>query len=715
MNRSKFRWLINPLFLLFTATCGDNGTSGVDPNAQNCLSGVDTDMDGANDDVECNLGTDPKNPDSDGDGVTDGQEIAIGSNPQSIDSDGDGVPDATEVNYPKGCIATDNFAQLRPPPACTMDADCAPGSKCSGMDPTKPDTDGDGVLDGQEDKNFDATIEPNKGETDPRLWDTDGDGGSDKETGSKICRPDGLGMVTIDQVSGASHQIGYDPIFGADKKVVGTTQNTGAVIVDDAGSGVAGMSISKLTTALDVRADATAAEAVVTTELPKIAGTAVVAVLIGRALTTHENLPAITSTYRVTTGAGVTASRLRDQLVAPFVGTAAPGGSNVGAAAEFYLDITTVRRGSAVDIIIAVSPRTLYDDATKPTAIRVNDLVNSTGVATPNKTLDFDCQGFKADRNPQADFLWTVDTSGSMGPYQSALGNTANAFVNRLKSAGVDMRVGVFNAGNQAANLTTPGFKFISGSSPTAALDLCRSVTSDSLGNCPLDAGDTISPYPLGGNTERPVSAGAVLHDQFKKNLLAGVTNPDHVYRSGVTKVMFFVTDEPGSNDFGYFSTAKNPDTNVAYGTAYNTTTLGNIVSYFKSNNVLLFGYVPVRTNFNCSTSLDVYDLPRCVIETSGGAAIPISTTFNQGTIDAGMNRIVDAVAGAASQFKLLRSPITSTIKVNVRNTDVPRSRLDGFDYDPVSKAIVFYGSTYRPQIGDQVYISYRVWAGSTN
>ena len=140
-----------------------------------------------------------------------------------------------------------------------------------------------------------------------------------------------------------------------------------------------GMSISKLTTAADVRADATAAEAVVTTELPRIAGTAVVAVLIGRALTTHELLPAITSTYRVTTGAGITASRLRDQLVAPFIGTAAPAGANVGTAAEFYLDITTVRRGGSVDIIIAVSPRTPDDDASKATAIRVNDLVNSTG------------------------------------------------------------------------------------------------------------------------------------------------------------------------------------------------------------------------------------------------------------------------------------------------------------------------------------------------
>ncbi|HMY59309.1 MAG TPA: hypothetical protein PK472_13690, partial [Pseudomonadota bacterium] len=231
-----------------------------------------------------------------------------------------------------------------------------------------------------------------------------------------------------------------------------------------------------------------------------------------------------------------------------------------------------------------------------------------------------------------------------------------------------------------------------------------------------FDAAETLSPYAMAGGSEEPIAAGVVFHDQLKKNAAMGITNSDYLLRPGATKVVFGVTDEPGSNDFSrYFQTAKDPDTGVAFGTVYNAQTLANIVGYYKRNNVLTFGYVPVDLTRNCTTTLNVADLPRCVIEGNGGAAIPIKTVFNQADIDAGMNRIVDAVAGAASQFKLLRSPITSTIKVNVRNTDVPRSRLDGFDYDPVSKAIVFYGSTYRPQIGDQVYISYRVWAGSTN
>jgi hypothetical protein len=107
-----------------------------------------------------------------------------------------------------------------------------------------------------------------------------------------------------------------------------------------------------------------------------------------------------------------------------------------------------------------------------------------------------------------------------------------------------------------------------------------------------------------------------------------------------------------------------------------------------------------------------VADLPRCVVEGNGGAVIPI-TTATDAEVSAAMSRIVDAVAGATSQFRLERSPITSTIKVRVHGMDIPRSRSNGFDYDPASRSIVFFGSMYRPAMGDEVVISYRVWEGS--
>ncbi|WP_282069604.1 gliding motility-associated C-terminal domain-containing protein, partial [Olleya namhaensis] len=88
-------------------------------------------------------GTDPTDPDTDGDGVLDGTEVTNGTNPNdaceynvaditevitaTTDCDMDGLTDAEEINGPDGDPTTDD-----------------------GTDPTDPDTDGDGVLDGTE-------------------------------------------------------------------------------------------------------------------------------------------------------------------------------------------------------------------------------------------------------------------------------------------------------------------------------------------------------------------------------------------------------------------------------------------------------------------------------------------------------------------------------------------------------------------------------------
>ena len=81
MNRNRFRWLINPLFLLVTATCGNTSLQG-----GNCASDVDSDSDGLNDDIECQIGTDPKNPDFNGDGLSDGEAVKLGLDPKKLDA-----------------------------------------------------------------------------------------------------------------------------------------------------------------------------------------------------------------------------------------------------------------------------------------------------------------------------------------------------------------------------------------------------------------------------------------------------------------------------------------------------------------------------------------------------------------------------------------------------------------------------------------------------
>ena len=670
-------------------------TAPVDTGPPRCGGGIDTDGDGLSNSEECVLGTAPFDADSDDDGVLDGQE----------------------VRYPRGCLSPTAMSQRRPPPVCMTDTDCRTGERCIGLDPRARDSDGDGVDDGLEDRDLDGVIDTAHGETDPRLADSDGDGRGDGMGGLEICRPTGLATVTQLGLPGVEVQVGFDPRWTEARRATGTMMRSG-VMLDDPATSIAGATFN-MPTIGDIRAEATRVETLVSTGL----GAGASPVIVGRAFTTHEMNEAVTSTYRV--ARATTASALRDAIAVPLLGVAvAPGPAAVGTSSEFLIDVTTVRRTmdplgrNTTDVMVTVAPRAEYEDPMRDTAIRSGDLVNATSMAPIDRGLGANCQVFRVTRTATADFLWTVDTSGSMGPYQVRLGNTAVQFFNRLRAAGVDFRVGVFNAGSAQPNLDTPGFRWINGTDAGGATRLCEEVTSSSLGRCPTSASETLSPYAMPGDSETPTGAAVVLHDMLARRGAMGEANPNRRFREGAQIVTFHVTDEPGTNDFSrYFATRSDPMAGTPWGAAY-PTALPNIVAYFRRNSILTFGLVsntggagalaagaaPVACSMNRPA-----DLPRCVIEGNRGAYIPIATATDS-EVSSAMMRIVEAVAGAASPFVLERTPITSTIKVRVRGLDVPRSRASGFDYDGVSRSIVIYGDLFRPNMGDEVVVSYRLW-----
>jgi hypothetical protein len=166
-----------------TDPTGDNGADG-DPddddltNQEEYNGGTDpknndTDNDGLPDGWEVTYGLDPTDPygdngpygDPDGDGLTNKEEYDNGTDPHNPDTDGDGLPDGWEVKYdldptdPTG----ENGADGDP------DGDGLTNKEeyDNNTNPRKPDTDGDGLLDGEEVHTW---------HTDPTDWDTDGDG-----------------------------------------------------------------------------------------------------------------------------------------------------------------------------------------------------------------------------------------------------------------------------------------------------------------------------------------------------------------------------------------------------------------------------------------------------------------------------------------------------------------------------------------------------------
>ncbi len=204
--------------------------NGTDPFGPDELYGgtptkEDEDGDGVVDELEPAIGLDPRDWDTDGDGLSDGEEIyvyrsspfdtdtdrdtipdgdeaRIGSSPTMKDTDGDGIMDPDEVNTDPTVPDTDR--DLIPDKSEVgavrdSDGDGIPDSVeresqylGGATNPFDPDTDGDGLWDGQEDANRNGRRDGNDptdrnsdwgrgGETDPTRSDTDG-GGTDDRT-----------------------------------------------------------------------------------------------------------------------------------------------------------------------------------------------------------------------------------------------------------------------------------------------------------------------------------------------------------------------------------------------------------------------------------------------------------------------------------------------------------------------------------------------------
>ncbi|MCB9676457.1 MAG: tandem-95 repeat protein [Alphaproteobacteria bacterium] len=167
----------------------EEGVLGTDPNDP------DTDDDGVSDGAEVDGAdgdpttpdaTDPLDADSDDDGLSDGDELGMGTDPNDPDSDGDGVDDGTEagVTDPVPAGTSEGGIPIDGTDTSVFTPDADPTTT---TDPTDPDTDGDGLLDGEEDTNGNGAVENTvggtgtmgSGETDPNDFDTDGDGLSD--------------------------------------------------------------------------------------------------------------------------------------------------------------------------------------------------------------------------------------------------------------------------------------------------------------------------------------------------------------------------------------------------------------------------------------------------------------------------------------------------------------------------------------------------------
>jgi len=425
-----------------------------------------------------------------------------------------------------------------------------------------------------------------------------------------------------------------------------------------------------------------------------------VPVLIGRGGTTPDGVALRRSSFRVVS-ASTTAAVVRDRVARDVVGlnpgTAAPGFT---ASTRFVLEVTTALdpstgRGA---LIVSAAPEARFDDVRAGVSVRLQDVTNGTGLARTGARLDVECRRIVATRTVTADFLWLVDTSRSMDDDQTRLGNTADRFFREMNAAGIDFRVGVVQAGSaaQGPDLDDPGFAFIPGSAADGPERLAHTVTYQRFNDDPRDR---LQPYPLLGGQEEPLSAAVVTTEALERR--AGDLSDARRFRPGATRALFFVTDEAGTNDDArYFELDR-----ARWG-ALREDRVQGVTEYFRTRGYLTFAMANVFVRQPCPS---LENFVTCVSVGNGGAYIPLSTA-NDAEVSAALSRIVDAVAGAASEFALERAPVSSTLRVRVDATAVPRSRADGFDYDDVARSLVFRGGTFRPRRGQAVRAAYFHW-----
>ena len=693
--------------------------------------------------------TDPLNTDTDCDLLSDYEELHVyGTSPLVPDTDGDGLWDGLELGR------TMPVPGSRCPPPVHIDLDPS-----TTTDPLDFDTDGDGIPDGVEDANRNGRVDP--GETDPNNPDTDGDGLSDGDelaAGSDPLNPNDPPMSHLPGITAicstnnlrqVSFHVGGDDRWTlatetsftyAPVMVSSAGSNVAAGVFDDAATGISG---------LVMRMPLLAGQANIQTQATGVGGRlsagaagqslAYTLRLSGRFVTSHDGFDAQVSNlvdFNVTSGQR-NAAQVRNsllQMLTNLPASAFPNlptntGSNSN---QWTMNYEVVLRTMPPELVIvaAVLPRAEYDAPADNRSLILADLTNGTALARAHARRGSNCDPFVAQGQSVADFIWMADISGSTDDDRGRVVTAASLIVNALAQNNVDFRMGVvphtqnnFRFPNNAGHMRGAGFVRDPGLFASYLLDASNTDGCEFGLRATFDAINRALPRTAPGAAEDPRR----LRDNA---VLAVVYISDEHEQELEDQACFGYTRPCDTGIRDVYSTGNN---NVCAVTpnANQQTCINNIVQPYinqiRNNNGVAFGQVIIPatpalpcTGYACPQpgSQAQNEPGRGYIEVVNATGGALYTPCNDNPGQA-LQAIVDAVAGAASQYQLSGTPISSTLRVGVLRIGqggngtldvVPRDKRNGFDYDATSNSIFFRGFQYRPNQNDLVVISYRHW-----
>lgn len=328
--------------------------------------------------------------------------------------------------------------------------------------------------------------------------------------------------------------------------------------------------------------------------------------------------------------------------------------------------------GGTETVGVGVSTESDYDSNE---AILTNFLDGTNIVNIPADAVTTD--SFTGAADPQADFVWVIDNSGSMKNAQAAVSNAAATFFDKLGDKHLDYRL---------TAITTDSSTLRSGWTTSQ-------TTFESQ----------VKPGTKGSGTEAGIHYGNI------------VANNSSNFRSGAKVVFIMVSDEADhyecKNGGKRSSDPQNDVPPCDGGSSYDMTD-----NVFKNNGYKVYSLIGLDSSGNPSActgdnakAINNSGWPayKNLATTTGGFATSICSS----NFESAMNSMVSSVAASSSSYVLSKTPISSTLVVKVNGATIAKDSSNGWVYDASSNSIIFSGTAY-PAEGASISVTYETATG---
>ncbi|GEM_PF-3144381 len=322
-------------------------------------------------------------------------------------------------------------------------------------------------------------------------------------------------------------------------------------------------------------------------------------------------------------------------------------------------------------------------------------IINAARVSPTGTTLQNTSQSFTVSTGSgNADFLFVVDDSGSMGDDQDALSKAADQFTAEMQGSGVAYRTAIITTGDGATEQN------LSNASEYGAYKVLKAYGI--IENNASRFKEQLVQGINGSWTETGIwNAEQALQIAGERNATGnGVLTQLGMPESNASLSVVIISDEP----------SQYPSRSTG-GVEFNVSD-----NLFVDRDITVFAIVDPGYNYSTSGIFDEYNQSQYddLATITGGAISDIRNTKTEANgsvvLDYSyiMHKIAVEAGGASSSF-VLTHPAASISAVSVNGTVIQHDTTNGYTYVQSSQSIVFHGTAVPPN-GASIVVTYEYY-----